>query len=339
MSNSRMKTRRKRKRIRRWLKVSILFVILIMFSVVGYGGYLAFTINKTASGSYEELDRGEKSELRYEDVTLGKDPVTILLTGVEDYSGGQGRSDVLILVAINPETKEKTVLSIPRDTRTYIEKIDRKDKITHSYSYGGMDATIQAVQDLLDVPVDYYIETNFDGFEEAVDALGGITLDVPFDFKTYDRDGRWVVFEEGPMEMDGREALAYVRMRKQDPRGDFGRNERQQQAIKAMLEEAVSVGSITKVDNMIESVGRNVKTNISMKELFGMRNFYKELQNKSMDTIDLKGEDAYIDNVYYFVPFEDSIEEASQELKSVLEIEDNDVVQSSDEESDGYSNE
>ncbi|MDA6131333.1 LCP family protein, partial [Escherichia coli] len=83
---------------------------------------------------------------------------------------------------------------------------------THSYSNGGIESTITTVNELLDIPIDYYITTNFDGFEDIVDTLGGIDVDVPFTFKAQLTDSlKWKTFREGNMELNGNEALAYVR--------------------------------------------------------------------------------------------------------------------------------
>ncbi|WP_257350256.1 LCP family protein [Pseudalkalibacillus decolorationis] len=317
MERSRITQKRKKRRKKGLLKIFALTVLILILGAAGYSGYLAYSINETAKDSYKEI---EKSDLRMEDVALGEDPVTILVVGIEDYAGGKGRADVIQLYSINPKTKEKVVVSIPRDTRAYIEEVGYKDKITHSYSYGGIEATIDTVENLLDVPIDYYVTTNFKGFEDTVDALGGITVDVPFDFKYYDTDGRWVTFEEGKMKLDGREALAFVRMRKDDPQGDFGRNKRQQEAISAMMEKATSFSTITKVDNVLDSLGDNVTTNITIKEMFALRNFYKDLLSKGFEKLTVKGENAYIDGIYFYEPDDESIDKISRQLRDLLEI-------------------
>ncbi|WP_340084375.1 LCP family protein [Siminovitchia sp. FSL H7-0308] len=315
----------KKKKKRKKLKIFVFFIILLLVGApLTYGGYLFFTIKNAAGKSYTELER-EKSEYRIEDVKLGKDPVSILIIGVEDYlEDGPGRSDALLLVTLNPETKEVATLSIPRDTRTYIKTEGKKDKINHAYAFGGVQATIQAVEDLFELPVDYYIETNFKGFQDIVNELGGITVDVPFDFQQPGLNGNYISFKEGKMNLNGDEALAFVRMRKEDPRGDFGRQERQQVALRAIADKALSISSLSKIDNAINAVGDTTKTNISLNELLGLRNFYNEIKNQKMNTLNLEGEDTMINDVYYFVPHTESINEVRNELSQILEIKDND---------------
>jgi polyisoprenyl-teichoic acid--peptidoglycan teichoic acid transferase len=329
--NTRSRRRRRKKSpIRRFLRFILILTLLFFLSAAGYGGYLALKVNDAANDSYKALGR-EKSDKRLDEVKMGEDPVSILLIGVESYKGSPGHSDAMILLTINPSTNETAMVSIPRDTRTYLPIVDRKDKLSHSYAYGKKGekelATIESVEELLDIPIDYYVKSNFNGFKEVVDELGGITVDVPFDFREkgiVDERVKTFEFRKGEMELNGSEALAFVQMRKKDPRGDFGRQERQQQAIKAIADKAISVSSIGKADNIIETLGDNAQTDITIKEMFGIRNFYKNLANKDINRLTLEGEDQTINGVYYFVPFERSIDEVSSKLKKILEIDQDD---------------
>ena len=241
--------------------------------------------------------------------------------GVDDYvKNDKGRTDTLLLVTLNPVTKDVAILSIPRDMRTYIPDVERKDKINAAYAYGDEQGTIEAVQELLDVPVDYYIKTGVQGFQDVIDELDGITVTVPFDFKQVDLKNKYVYFQEGEMKLDGREALAFVQMRKEDPRGDFGRNERQQEAIRAIADKAVSLNTLTKADRVIETIGSNIKTNIQLKELLGLRNFYNEIKNKQFERLEIKGEDRMINDIYYYEPDKESLQEVSDEINRILSL-------------------
>ncbi|MBW8350275.1 LCP family protein [Bacillus sp. IITD106] len=316
MDQSRTAKRKKRKGLKIFL---ITLLIIILGAPIGYGIYLMNTIKTAADNSFVEVER-EKSPYREEEVKLGKDPVSILLVGVEDYLGDSGRSDALMLITLNPETKEIALLSIPRDTRTYIEVEGKKDKINHAYAFGGLKASIETVESLFEIPVDYYVETNIKGFQDVINELGGITVDIPFDFKQVGLDNKMIYFKEGKMDLNGREALAFVQMRKEDPRGDFGRQDRQQIALKAIADKALSVTSLSRADDVIKAAGAHTRTNIPLKELMGMRNFYNEIRNQEFTKLELKGEDTYIDRIYYYEPDQDSLEEVTAELKRILEI-------------------
>ncbi|MBO0961499.1 LCP family protein [Neobacillus sp. MM2021_6] len=299
-------------------------LLIITIAGLGYAGYLTYTIKNVADKSYEELDHGKKSDLREEKVTLKSDPVTILLMGVDDYvKNDKGRTDTLLLMAFNPTSKEVAMVSIPRDTRVYLPSKDKRDKINAAYAYDNEQGAVDAVQSLIDVPVDYYIKTGVKGFKEVIDELGGITVDVPFNFKQVDLKNKYVYFKKGPMTLNGREALAFVQMRKEDPRGDFGREERQQEAIRAMADKAVSLNTLTKANRIIETLGSNIKTNIQLNELLGLRTFYEEIQNKEFNRLELEGEDKMINGIYYFVPTQQSVQEVGDELRRVLEINQN----------------
>ncbi|MFC7373042.1 LCP family protein [Fictibacillus iocasae] len=320
-------SRIRRKKIRRSpfkrLMRKLLFLLMVAgLAALAYGGYLFYKAYETADNSFVKLD-DPKSDLRLDDVTLGEDPVTILLVGIENYQENDiGRADVIQLIAINPETKETVFVPIPRDTRTYIPAAERKDKINHSYAYGEEGtrekAVMEATEELLDVPIDYFVSTNFEGFEKVVDELGGITVNVPFDFKQPSFK-RMIYFKKGEQELNGEEALAFVRMRKQDPRGDIGRNAREQEAVRAIMEKAVSLQSITKADNVLDQLGENVKTNISTREMFALRNFYKTIRNKEFETLHLETYPEYINNVSYLIPRDESKQEITDELKRILE--------------------
>jgi LCP family protein required for cell wall assembly len=313
---------RKKKKKRRFLRV---FVLSLLLLVIGGGSYFAYDIlystKKAADNIYQELDKSKVDNNRIDNVEISKDPFNILLVGLENQEGGE-RSDVLMLVTVNPSTEEVYMLSIPRDTRTYIPELGYKTRIAHSYNDGGIEATIEAVNELIDVPIDYYVTTNFQGFEDIVDTLGGITVDVPFTFKAQLTESlRWKTFNEGIMDLNGNEALAYVRMRKTDPKGDMGRNERQQQVIKEIVDKGTSVTSLTKIDDIIEDLGQNVKTNIPPSKFVSFMKLYTKIKNTHIQNLALQGYDEYIDGAYYYIPYDESLIELNMTLNSVLNTE------------------
>lgn len=317
MSSSRAVLRKKRKK--RFVRLSLLFVILSLFAAgilfaldIFYSGY------KATDSIYQKL--GPEKNKRAEEVVVTKDPFTIMLVGLENQEGGKGRSDVIMLISVNPQTEKITMLSIPRDTRTFIPDAGYEDKITHSYGHNGISSTIDTVEEMLDVPVDYYITTNFDGFEDIVDTLGGVTVDVPFDFKAQLTGSlKWKKYHEGEMDLNGNEALAYVRMRKSDPRGDLGRNERQQQVIKKIIDEGTSFSSITKIDDILNDLGENVKTNIPPSKFASFVKLYSKLKDTQITQLSLKGYDDYIDDVYYYIPDQDSLNDITLSINQTLD--------------------
>jgi polyisoprenyl-teichoic acid--peptidoglycan teichoic acid transferase len=313
-------TRKKRKKLRPWRLIA-LFLVLIIIGGVSYYAYDIFHSAKNAANKiYQKLDTSKIKNTRAEDkIEITKDPFTILLAGVDNQGGGEGRSDVLLLLTVNPKTKQVYELSIPRDSRTYIPAAGKKTKITESYSYGGIEAAIGAVNEIIDVPIDYYITTNFQGFEDIVDTLGGVKVDVPFTFKAQLTESlKWKTYQKGPMYLNGNEALGFVRMRKSDPQGDFGRNERQKQVIKAIIDKGTSFTSIPKIDNVLGDLGDNVKTNIPPSKLASFIQLYSNLKSSKINNLKLHGYDQYINNIYYYIPERKSIDELNQTIKGIL---------------------
>ncbi len=314
----RVKKKKKRPILRR-----LFFLALVLLIGVGlYVGYVFYQTLEAANNSYDDLGR-EKSKLRDNAVSISNDPVSILLLGVEDYSSGGkgGRSDTLMVATFNPADQTMKLLSIPRDTRVEVPG-EGLDKINHSFSKGGKELTIETVEDFLEIPIDYYATVNFDGFKNIVDIVGGITVDVPFDFEQNSDDPKAekLQFFEGPMELNGRYALAYARMRLQDPNNDIGRNERQQQVVKAIIDEIASAGTLLKVDQLTDEVGKNVETNMKVSELLGFYQKYSGFSTSNIETIKLDGVGEYIGGVSYWLPEEESIIKVQDELKGHLGI-------------------
>ncbi|WP_087973575.1 LCP family protein [Oceanobacillus rekensis] len=313
---------RKKRRIRR-KRLFLLIIILMFIGLLGFGGYTAVQTMMAASKSYDDLGR-EKSDLRAEAVSISDDPVSILLMGVEDYStnGDNGRTDTLMVATFSPNDERLKLLSIPRDTMVEIAGKGTQDKITHAHAFGGKEMTIETVENLLDIPIDYYATVNFNAFKNVIDILGGITVDVPFDFQQNSDDPKAekLQFYEGEMKLNGRYALAYARMRYEDPRGDIGRNERQQEVIQAMINKALSVGTVTKIDDLAQEVGNNVETNMKVSEGLSFFNQYKDFSTSKIDKLSLETYPERINGVSYQIIDDASLIEVQSELKEHLEI-------------------
>ncbi len=165
-----------------------------------------------------------------------KQPISILVLGVDQGIEGRhdrGNSDTMILATANPQKNSATMTSIPRDTLADI-KGDPENKyfmfrVNSAYEIGGHESSMKTVSSMLNVPIDYYLEVNMKALKSLVNAVGGVDVQVPFDF-SYD----WCDFHKGKQHLNGRHAVAYVRMRKEDPRGDYGRQMRQRQVIEAI---------------------------------------------------------------------------------------------------------
>ena len=265
---------RKKIKRRKRIVLTLLPVLLLTFAALAYGGYLFTKASDVAAGSKEELSRGDQSKKRIAAIDPKKDSISILIMGVDDSNtrdfGEATRTDALILATFNVKDKSVKMVSIPRDSYVYIPERYKKDKINHAHAYGGTEGTIETVEELFDIPVDYFVKLNFNAFIDVVDALGGITVDVPITFTEQDsKDTADAIhLEEGLQDLDGEEALALARTRKID--SDIERGKRQQLVLRAIIDKAVSIGSITKYGDVMESMGNNMTTNLEFGEMLGL---------------------------------------------------------------------
>ncbi|MFV2047929.1 LytR family transcriptional regulator [Metabacillus sp. YM-086] len=306
--------REARKKKKKWLWITLSIIGLLLISVGSYAYYIFQSAANTVETIHENIDR-EVSEKRPEQVVFTeKDPISILLMGVDERKGDVGRADTLILMTVNPNTNSTQMVSIPRDTRTEIVGKGTQDKINHAYAYGGTQMAIDTVENFLDVPVDYFVKINMDSFKDTVDAVGGVTVENTLDFSYDGHD-----FPKGTLTLDGEEALAYTRMRKEDPRGDFGRQDRQRQVIEGVMKKGANITSITKFGDMFNVVQNNVKTNLTFDEMWDIQENYKEASG-NLTQFQVEGSGDKIDGVYYYIVSEEDRLTLSEQLKEHLEI-------------------
>ncbi len=311
LQNSRIKKKRRRK----------FFYFLIFLFLFGSVGLYILNSYSSLMGMYSGFTR-EKSDLRTEDVEITKEPFTLLIMGIEDYAtdGQNGRTDSLMFATVNPKTQKISLMSIPRDSRVPIVGKNKEDKINAAHAYGGEEIAIKTVEGFLKVPVDHYLKIDFQGFKGIVDAVGGVTVDVPFDFwERSDVDYyKKIEFKQGQQELNGEEALAYVRMRKQDPNGDYGRAARQRQLLAAVVQKLNSTSTVFKIKDLTAVVGKYIKTDIPISDGLAL---YKKLSGfdpSTIQTLKLEGEDKKIGGIYYFLPDPNGVEAVRNEIKKEL---------------------
>ncbi|TDM10566.1 LCP family protein [Macrococcus lamae] len=284
---------------------AVLLSLLVIIGIAGYAGYAYFKVKGTADAIHEPIKGRSKSDLRNEDVSIKQqDAISVALFGVDSNkdrlaTGDAGRSDSIVLLSINPDTKKAVMVSIPRDTYSEMAGKGTYEKIAHAYAYGGPDMAVKSVEKLMNVPVDYYATVNMDGMHEMVDAVGGIDVksNATFTVKNYS-------FVEGETaHLDGDAALAFIRSRKEDGAGgDFGRQQRQQLVIQGLAKKVLSVGSVTKLDSILGTVKGNVVTDITFDELTGLRNGYAATLDH-VDKYQLQGNGQILDDgLWYFMP-------------------------------------
>ncbi|WP_066055764.1 polyisoprenyl-teichoic acid--peptidoglycan teichoic acid transferase TagU [Robertmurraya korlensis] len=308
-----MRSERKKKK-KRWVKILLTTLLVIILGVGAYAFTVYNSLTSALDSMHSPIDR-DKSDKRAEEVTLEKkQPFSILMLGVDEREGDRGRSDTMIVLTVNPNLNSIKMLSIPRDTRTEIVGRGTTDKINHAYAFGKEEMAMATVENFLDIPIDYVVKVNMEGFEDIVNAVGGISVDNAFSFS---EEGHQ--FNQGQITLDGEEALAYVRMRKQDPSGDFGRQQRQRQVIKGVIDQGASFNSLTNFDSIFSALGNNVKTSMTFDEMVEIQKNYKDAA-KNIEQIQLTGTGSTIDGIYYLVVPQEEKVKVQDLLKSHLEI-------------------
>ncbi len=225
---------RRRPPMSRGRRIIVSLLALVLLLVIGVGGYVWFLSNKVD----RNLEREDLLGKQPTEDASGKDLVTgqgtnYLLIGSDARPGETfSRADVIQLVHVDKDNENVWLIHFPRDLYVPIPGHD-EDKINAAYAYGKSPLLVQTIQDLVGVKIDHVAKTDFDGFVALTDALGGVTVDNPQGGED---------FPEGQIELDGKEALDFVRERKSLEEGDISRGERQQAWLKGIMSETLTPG-------------------------------------------------------------------------------------------------
>lgn len=293
MSMSR-RTRKAAKR-KKFKKTMIWTVSLLLAGILGYGTYYGTSfyqgldsLQKNGEASpfrnVEQVDAKAPEPPKWE----GTEPVNILLMGVDARGFAEDeipRSDTMLVASIDPVDETIHLFSVMRDTYTDIPG-HGKSRINTAVTHGPNTA-MKAVGDLLGIPVQYYVYTDFQGFIKLVDAVGGVDFYVEKDMKygskadnhEYDID-----LKEGMQHLDGDKALQYARFR-YDQMGDYTRTERQRELLKAVAKKLQTTTSIMKLPDILESISPYIDTNLDVSDMWKLANVGYQSQMKGSEQI------------------------------------------------------
>ena len=235
-----MRQRRRQKRSYKRIKIVLMILLVILVAVMGvvWGQHVK-----------EHNQSGIEAALSDDEI------VHVMILGIDSRQGDTGRSDTMMVTAIDTDKGKAALMSVPRDTRVPIEG-HGYEKINHAYAYGGQELTQKSVESLLGVKIDHYVLINTTAFERIIDALGGVDINVekrmhyedPWD----DNGGLVIDLYPGEQHMDGKKAIQYVRYR--DGEGDIGRIGRQQKFVKACLSKMISPQMLPRLPKLIEEI-------------------------------------------------------------------------------------
>ncbi len=304
--SSRSKPKAKRKGKHPFIKfLTTLFILAVLIG----SGYLIY-LYMQLEGTLGEISGGDSASEIPKEERANQKPMVVLLLGLDTREATRSlNTDVIMAIAVNPKTKQATVLSVPRDLYMKPEGYKaRKANAFYSLSRsngedkpGGPDGLVKSMfGELLDVPIDYLTVINFKTFEDIIDALGGIEVDVDMNMCYIDNaDGTNIRLKKGLQTLGGNDALGYVRYRHSTSKcgnertaesSDLARNVRQQQVVAAMLDKLTSVGGILKLDEIFKAVGSNVHTDIPKSQLRMFLTTYATIKKSDVEFVSLEGQ-------------------------------------------------
>ena len=260
-------------------------------------------------------------------------PFVVYISGIDTMGkiSSNARSDVNLVVAVNPNTKNVSLVSTPRDYYVSLPSKNKKDKLTHAGLYG-INESMKSLSDLYDVKIDYYIRINFSSFIDIIDAIGGIEVDVEDDMCESDENRSLkkkdlICLKKGVNNLSGKEALAYARNRHSFSNGDIARGNHQMQILEAMIKKMSTKDVLSNYNKLIDSLKGEMLTNMNIDDLYKIAR--RELNDNKPYTVTSytpkisnmnKLAECYSigDWAYVLEGDEDSVNDISSKLKEVL---------------------
>lgn len=222
-------------------------------------------------------------------VDITKDTFSIYVSGIDTYGAvsSVSRSDVNMVITVNPKNHKVLITSIPRDYYVTLSGKDGKDKLTHAGIYG-VETSVHTIEDLLDTKINYYIKVNFTSLIKVVDALGGVKVYSEHSFTSLDG----YKYQKGYNNVNGEKALSFVRERKAFNGGDRVRVENQAAMIKALVEKATNPSIITKYNSLLKTLEKLFVTNLNMEDITEfIKKQIDDMPTWEIDNISLDGKD------------------------------------------------
>ena len=302
--------------------------ILFLFIVTMYIQIAVRTLDNIQQGPAFTAEEKEKQHQAVH-VNVKEDGFIVYLSGIDNYDEIEyaSRSDVNIIAAINPRTKQVLLTSVPRDSYLRIAGggMDEYDKLTHAGIYG-VSSSIQTLENAFDIEVNYFVRLNFRSFMNMIDAIGGVDIYNPTEF-TFALDSG-LYFPEGNIHLDGESALAYVRERKSLPGGDTDRQKNQMRVLEAAFKKALSSQFILNYSSVMAAVSDSIETNMPQNTIMDFVNSQLGQQNEwTFSRTSIDGEDSYGlpsyampgYDLYVFVPTEESIQKVHDDIQELFQ--------------------
>ncbi|MBT8938693.1 LCP family protein [Lactobacillus delbrueckii subsp. bulgaricus] len=269
--NTRVGKRKKRNKAMRifW---SVMAVILV--AIGGFALYEYNTVKNAADTAYRSGGLGNAENGSKNSVISNSKPIAILLMGTDTGALGRtykGRTDSIMVAVLNPKTKKTTLVSFERDQQVNLPDYPENSpsKLNAAYAYGNAKELAKVLKKYYNIPINAYVLINMGGLKTIVNKVGGVDIApiLSFSYEGY-------TFTKGKTtHMDGAKALAYSRMRYDDPEGDYGRQKRQRQVLSALLNKAESATTLLN-SSFISSLSKQVQTDFTFSDMTSMAKRY-----------------------------------------------------------------
>ncbi|GAA0718721.1 LCP family protein [Clostridium malenominatum] len=301
---------------RKFILLGLLFIVAFVSSYL-YFYLLSFSNNSISENKLAIVERKE---------TTNKQPINILVMGV-DYGGPYSkndpkRTDTMILLNYNPKSDKIKMVSIPRDTRVLIN--GKVQKINAAHAIGGPEYSIKAVENLLNINVNYYAKLDYEGFRKVIDSIGGIEMKIEQNMYYDDpTQNLHIKFKKGEVvQLNGKKAEEFFRWRQNNDgtglsEGDLGRIKNQQMFIGKVIDKFKSPSIITRLPSIISTLPKYIETNMKPDEILKYGYTFIKIDKEDMDILTVGGEAKYIGGISYFIYDETLNKDLVSELQGI----------------------
>lgn len=278
-----------------WIVIAVVIVAGIFVC-----GMIYKNLRDTTDNMYTPVAKQTKSNRgrNLDNLLNEKKPINILLLGTDTGAMGRhykGRTDSMMMMAINPKNNTTSIVSIPRDSAAIFPNFKQYGvtKLNSAYTLGGVSETIKTLDKYYSVPVDGYLLVNFGGLIKAINQVGGIDVKSPLTFNNMGYS-----FVQGKTyHMDGKETFAFVDMRHDDPKSDYGRQDRQRLVVQALLKKSVSPTTLLN-SKFLNSMSDEMQTDLTMNQMYKIAMDYRKATN-NVDSDHAQGVSKMTNNVKF----------------------------------------
>jgi LCP family protein required for cell wall assembly len=314
MVDPRVRQRRRRRRLTVTLSVLVLLIIGTAVSVYAWARGVEGKLNRVANQDSALID-----VLKAETPRKPGEPFYMVITGTDTRPEEKvARSDTLLVARIDPQNRRVQMMSIPRDTRVQIPGRGM-EKINAAMQHGGPALVVKTIKEFTGLPVTHYVNINFVGFKDIVNAMGGVTVYVPEkidDLQAADNHPSAKLIPKGWQTLDGMHALTFVRARHQFADQDFSRMRNQQAFLKALVKKAATLTNPLQLAALVNAVAEAVDTDLSLEQIYGLARDFRGMPDANLETITMPGNSKFVDGLSFVVPDEAALDKLIRRMET-----------------------